>query len=73
MKTKSSSRPAKKKSARPSTASVRGRAAKTSSARAKVKKAAPKAASKAKPASKAAAPKAAKYQQSGAPWWKAFL
>jgi len=79
MKTKSSSRPSKKKAARPTTASVRGRAAKVTSVRTKLKGASakkPKAsAAKAKKPSAAAAPAVDrdKYRQSGAPWWKAFL
>jgi hypothetical protein len=82
MKTKSSSRPSKKKTTRPTTASVRGRAAKTTSARPKLKSASPKKATAAKakkpvtpPRAKAtaAAVEGSKYRQSGAPWWKAFL
>jgi hypothetical protein len=58
-KTKSTSRSAKKKPARKATAS----------ARAKVKKAPKRTGSASAKKSSAAA----KYQQSGAPWWKAFL
>jgi hypothetical protein len=70
MKTKSSSRTAKKKS---STSARAKKPAKKASA------AKPKAAKPAK-ATKSSAPRAAasgsiadKYRQSGAPWWKAFL
>ncbi len=77
MKTKSSSRSTKKKAVRPKTPTVRARAAKVASARPAPKKAvAPRAAASVKKAG--AAPAAAKtdrakYQQSGAPWWKQFL
>jgi hypothetical protein len=74
MKTKTSSRPSKKTS-RSTAASARGRAAQATTARPKLKGASAK-----KPAGnvKTNQPKAKmvdrdKYQQSGAPWWKAFL
>lgn len=78
MKTKSSTRPSKKKSARPTTSAVRGRSAKVTAARPKKGASAkkPTVVAKAKSAKPRAAAKSttgAKYQQSGAPWWKAFL
>ncbi len=78
MKTKTASRSAKK------TGRPVSRAAKTTSARIKPKAStAPKASTKPKASTpkkstatakaKPASAVAAKYQQSGAPWWKAFL
>ena len=74
-KTKSSSRPAKKKTARSATASVRGRTAKVTSARTKKAATSAKAKKPSTARSKATAPavERGKYRQSGAPWWKAFL
>lgn len=75
MKTKSSSRSSKKKTARSTTASVRGRTAKVTSARTKKAATSAKAKKPSTTRSKTAAPvvERAKYRQSGAPWWKAFL
>ncbi|MCC6848530.1 MAG: hypothetical protein IT294_08525 [Deltaproteobacteria bacterium] len=82
MKTKTSSRSAKKTPARPSSKTVRARAGKTTPRKTAAKKAtAARATAKPSAAKPAQAGKragvtttaAVKYRQSGAPWWKQFI